>query len=214
MVDGDHPEEDTSELLDDKDHQQYQMLIGMLNSIICIGRMDIAYATASISRLTACPRKGHRDRALRILGYLKKYKNRRIVIDSRDTISVGGKDALNLDFAKMFEEVYPDASEEIDVKVTEPKVDKLDITAFLDSDHAHDHLTRGSVTGLLVLLEQTPVYFMSKPQGEIATSTYGAEFCSMRTAVNEVQSIRYMLLCLGVKVKHATLICGDNLGVI
>ena len=36
----------------------------------------------------------------------------------------------------------------------------------------------------------------------------------MRTAVKEVQSVRYMLRFLGVKVKHASLICGDNLGVI
>ena len=94
-----------SELLDDKDHQQYQMLIGMLNWIVCIGIMDFVYATALLYRFTACPRKGHRDHALRIFGYLKKYKNRRIVTDSRDTIHVGGKDALNLDFAKRFEEV-------------------------------------------------------------------------------------------------------------
>ena len=129
------------ELLDDKDHQQYQMLIGMLNWIVCIGIMDFVYATALLYRFTACPRKGHRDRALRILGYLKKYKNRRIVIDSRDNIRVGGKNALNLDFAKMFEEFYPDAVEEIDVKVPEPKVDELEITAFVDLDHAHDCLT-------------------------------------------------------------------------
>ena len=66
MVDGDHPEEDTSELLDYKYHQQYPMLIVMLNWINCIGRMDVVYATASLSRFTACPRKGHRDLALRI----------------------------------------------------------------------------------------------------------------------------------------------------
>ena len=58
------------------------------------------------------------------------------------------------------------------------------------------------------------MYFMSKPQGAIATSTYGAEFCSISNSVEEVQSVRYMLLCIGVKVKHATLICGDNMGVI
>jgi len=34
----------------------------------------------------------------------------------------------------------------------------------------------------------------------------------MRTAVEEVQAVRYMLRCLGVKVKHASLICGDNMG--
>ena len=36
----------------------------------------------------------------------------------------------------------------------------------------------------------------------------------MRTAVEEVKSVRYMLRYLGVKVKHATLICGDNKGVV
>ena len=210
MVDGDHPEEDTSEPLDDKGHQQYQMLIGMLNWIVCIGRMDVGFATASLSQFTACPRKGHRDRAFRIFGYLKKYKNRRIVVDSRDPIRVGGKDALNIDYEKMFEETYPDAAEEIDIKCPETRVDELEITAFVDSDHAHDRMTRRSITGLLILVGRTPVYFMSKRQGAIATSTYGAEFCAMRTAVEEVQSVRYMLRCLGVKVKHASLICGDK----
>ena len=117
MIDGDHPEEDMSEPLDEKVHQQYQMLIGMLNCIVCIGRVDVAFATALLSRFTACPRKGHRDRALRIFGYLKKYKNRRIVVDSRYPICVGEKDALNIDYDKLFEETYPDAAEAIDVKV-------------------------------------------------------------------------------------------------
>ena len=58
------------------------------------------------------------------------------------------------------------------------------------------------------------MYFMSNRQGEIATRIYRAELCEIRTAVEEVQSVRYMLRCLGVKVKHATLIYGDNMGVI
>ena len=74
MVDGDHPEEDASEILDDAGHQRYQMLIGMLNWIACIGRMDVAFATTSLSRFTACPRQGHMDRVLRIFGI--KYRKR------------------------------------------------------------------------------------------------------------------------------------------
>ena len=95
-----------------------------------------------------------------------------------------------------------------------PLIDELEITAFVDSDHAHDRVTRRSITGLLILVGRTPVYFMSKRQGAIETSTYGAEFCAMRSAVEEVQSVRYMLHCLGVKVKHTSLVCGDNKGVI
>ena len=214
MVECGNPIEDTSELLNDKGRQYYQMLIGILNWVVCIGRVDVALATTSLSRFTACPRKGHFDRVLRVFGYLKKHKNRRIVVDSRDPIKVGGKDALNLDFMEMFKEFYPDAAEEIDCQLPKSLIDELEITAFVDSDHAHDKLTRRSITGLLILVGRTPVYFMSKRQGAIATSTYGAEFCAMRTAVEEVQAVRYMLRCLGVRVKHASLICGDNKGVI
>ena len=38
MVDGDHPEEDTSESLDDEGHGRFMMLIRMLNWIVCIGK--------------------------------------------------------------------------------------------------------------------------------------------------------------------------------
>jgi hypothetical protein len=214
MVDGDHPELDESSPLNDDEHRQYQMLIGMLNWIVCLGRIDVAFSTSSLSRFTACPRKGHMDRVLRVFGYLKKYKNRRFVVDSRDPILIRGKDALDLDFTEIFKEFYPDAEEEIDCKVPKPLIDELEITAFVDSDHAHDKVTRRSITGLLILVGRTPVFFMSKRQGAIETSTYGAEFCAMRTAVEEVISVRYMLRCLGVKVEHASLICGDNKGVI
>ena len=36
----------------------------------------------------------------------------------------------------------------------------------------------------------------------------------MKTVVEEAKAVRYELLCLVVKVKHVTLICGDNKGVI
>ena len=47
MMDGDHPEEDSSEILGDEDHKKYMMLIGMLNWIVCLGRMDVAFAVTS-----------------------------------------------------------------------------------------------------------------------------------------------------------------------
>ncbi len=36
----------------------------------------------------------------------------------------------------------------------------------------------------------------------------------MKTAVEEVQSVRYMLRCLGVKINPSSLVCGDIKGVI
>jgi hypothetical protein len=85
---------------------------------------------------------------------------------------------------------------------------------FFDADHAHDHVTRRSISGIIVFVGSTPVIWQSKRQGCIATSTYCAEFISMRTAVEEAISIRYMLRCLGVLVTKPTDLYGDNFGVI
>jgi len=61
MVAGDHPKLDKSKHLDDEEHTKYQMLIGILNWIVTIGRIDIAFAVSSLSRFIACPRQGHMD---------------------------------------------------------------------------------------------------------------------------------------------------------
>ena len=55
---------------------------------------------------------------------------------------------------------------------------------------------------------------MSKRQGANETSTYGAEFNAMKTAVEELTSLRYMLQCFGVKVSKPSLVFGDNKSVI
>ena len=85
---------------------------------------------------------------------------------------------------------------------------------FLDSAHAYDKVTRRSITGLIILFGKTPVFYYSKRQGAVETSTYSAEFMEMRHAVEEVVALRYMLRCLGVNVDTASAVYGDNLGVI
>jgi hypothetical protein len=81
---GNHPELDDTTILNNDGHKKYQMLIGMLNWIVTIGRLDVCHATSSLARFTACPRMGHLVRAKQVFGYLKKQPNRLIVVDSRD----------------------------------------------------------------------------------------------------------------------------------
>jgi hypothetical protein len=205
---------DTSKLLNGEGHRKYQMLIGMLVWVVTIGRIDVAHATSSLSRFTACPRQGHLERLLRVLGYLKKRANRRIVVDSREPIYKGGQDALGMDYTDELGDQCPEAHEEIDTNAPSPLVEEMEITVFVDSDHVHDQATRKSITGIVIFVRRTPVFYFIKRQGTTFTSTYGAEFCAMKTAVEELIAVCYMLQYLGVKVLHASLICGDNLGVI
>eukprot|EP00957_Ditylum_brightwellii_P016732 1259368-Ditylum_brightwellii.AAC.2 len=66
---------DDSTVLGDKDHQNYQMLIGMLNWIVTLGQININYSVSSLACCVACPRQGHKDRALYVFSYLKKKPN-------------------------------------------------------------------------------------------------------------------------------------------
>lgn len=216
MVNGDHPEMDDSQILSGDMHQKYQMLVGILNWIVALGRLDICFATSSLSRFVACPRQGHLDRALYVFGYLKKRPNRRYIVDSQDPriIENGAEGLVDQDLSAALRTHYPDSEELLDPATPVSLFDELTITAFVDSDHAHDKLTRRSITGLIIFVGRTPVFYQSKRQGAIETSTYGAEFIAMKTAVEEVIAVRYMLRCLGVKVSRPSHILGDNRSVI
>ena len=209
-VTGDHPEQDESLLLDNEQHRLYQQLIGMGQWLVTLGRPDICLAMSSLSRFLCCPREGHLRRLFRVWGYLKKFPNKSIGICAEDPIY----EQPLTEFKADFEDQYRYAKEEIDPGFPEPKGKPLATTIFVDSDHAHDTVTRRSITGILVVVGSTPVSWMSKRQGAVATSTYSAEFCAMRTAAEEAISIRYMLRSLGVPVVEPTKVFGDNLGVI
>ena len=67
---GDHPEIDTSELLDEKGIQQYQSLIGAMLWAVSIGRIDITTAVMTLSGFRTAPRLGHLDSARRVLSLI------------------------------------------------------------------------------------------------------------------------------------------------
>ena len=73
LVDGDSPELDTSELLDEEGIRIYQSMIGALQWCVSLGRFDILCAVMALSSFRTAPRKGHLDRAKRVYGYLRKH---------------------------------------------------------------------------------------------------------------------------------------------
>eukprot|EP00957_Ditylum_brightwellii_P000399 30999-Ditylum_brightwellii.AAC.3 len=81
MVAGDHQELDDFEVLNSRDYQKYQMLIGMLNWIVILGCLDVACTMSSLACFVDYTCKGHVARTLNTFGYLKKKLKRRIRID-------------------------------------------------------------------------------------------------------------------------------------
>eukprot|EP00957_Ditylum_brightwellii_P148950 11340395-Ditylum_brightwellii.AAC.1 len=102
----------------------------------------------------------------------------------------------------------------VDEQVPDPMFNEIAITVYVDSDHTHNKLTQRSITGLIIFVGCNPVMYQAKPQGAAETSTYGAKFMAMKTAVEEIMSVRYMLCHLGVKVKAFSQILEDSHSVI
>jgi hypothetical protein len=84
------------------------------------------------------------------------------VVDSRDPKLRRGRDALDLDYTEEFKDQYPEAFEEIDCNAPTPLVDEMEITVFVDSDHAHGKITRTSISGIIIFVGRTPVFYSSK----------------------------------------------------
>jgi hypothetical protein len=95
-----------------------------------------------------------------------------------------------------------------------PGTKKAQITVFVDADHAHDVVTRRSVTGINLFINNTPVRWISKRQKTVKTSTYRSEMVAGRIAAELVLEYRYALRMLGVEVDGPAMMFGDNNAVI
>ena len=80
------PELDVSEELLPSDASYYQSLIGILQWIVELGRVDVCLEVSMMSSHLALPRKGHMEQVMQIFGYLKKYHNAELVFDPSDPI--------------------------------------------------------------------------------------------------------------------------------
>jgi hypothetical protein len=82
--------------------------------------------------------------------------------------------------------------------------------AYVDADHATDTMTRKSRSGFLVFLNSAPIYWMSKKQASVETSSFGSEFCLMKQCTEYVRGLRYKLPMIGIPCGEPAFVCGDN----
>jgi hypothetical protein len=111
-------------------------------------------------------------------------------------------------------EFYPYASEEIPKDLPPKKGPRVRMTDYIDADHAHDLVTRRSITGILVELNNTPIRWISKRQKTVETSIYGSELVASRVATELILEVRYMLRSLGVALNRPELMLCDNMSVV
>ena len=207
---GDHPELDTSELCDEHQTKQFQTLIGQLRWLISLGRFDIAVHVMSLSRFRAQPRKGHLDRAKRIVGYLLFLPDGAIRFRTGEPDFSSLKDQV-YDWTRT---VYSGACEQIPHDIPKPLGKHVQTTHYVDANLHHDLATGKAVTAVLHFLNQTPIDAHTKRQSTVETATYGSEFVAARTAVDQIIDIRTTLRYLGVPIRDMSYMFGDNRSVV
>ena len=71
-------------------------------------------------------------------------------------------------------------------------------------------VTRRSQTGLLLFVNRALIVWYSKHQNTVKTSTFGSEFIAMKTAVEQIEVLRYKLRMFDVLLEGPTNIFCDN----
>jgi hypothetical protein len=88
------------------------------------------------------------------------------------------------------------------------------MAVYIDDDHAHDLVTNRFITVILVILNNTPIRWISKHQKTVDTSTYGSELVASRIATELILEVRPMFRSLGVALDGPELMLGDNMSLV
>jgi hypothetical protein len=84
------------------------------------------------------------------------------------------------------------------------------MTCYVDADHAGCRVTRRSHTGILIFIQKAPIIWYSKRQNTVEASTFGSEFIAMKTAIEQVEALRYKLRMMGIPITCPTNVYCDN----
>ena len=76
------------------------------------------------------------------------------------------------------------------------------MNVFVDANHVGNCVTRISHTGILIYLNLATIFWYSKAQSTVETSTFGSEFVAMRIAVEMIEALFCILRMFGVRLYH------------
>jgi hypothetical protein len=74
------------------------------------------------------------------------------------------------------------------------------LSHYFDANLYHDMVTGRSVTAILHFLNQTPMDWYSKKQATVETATFGSEFITARTTIDQIVDLRTTLCYLGIPI--------------
>jgi hypothetical protein len=85
---------------------------------------------------------------------------------------------------------------------------------YVDANLIHDVVTGRSVTGILHLVNKTPVKWYSKYQATVETATYRSEFVAARICDEQIIDLCNTLQFQGVPIREKSYMFGYNKSVV
>ena len=167
----------------------YASLIGMIQWMFEIGRVDIITEVPKMASQMASPREDHLNALLHIFGSLQINHNSRMAYDpSYPTTD------LNVFKPNNWKRFYG-KFEAIPSNAPEPRGKDFDLQLYVNSNLAGEKCTYRSCTGFFVFMntDTALVQWFSKQQATIETSVFGAEFVAMQIGIESLRGLCYKL---------------------
>jgi hypothetical protein len=110
--------------------------------------------------------------------------------------------------------VYGPNPEELPDNMPTPLGKPFRTTTYEDANLVHCLVTGRSMSGIIHLVNQTPIQWFCKKQNVVETATYGSEFMVARQATEQIMDLRYTLRMMGIPIDGPSWMFGDNQSVV
>ena len=111
---------------------------------------------------------------LHVFSYLKKHMNTEMVFGpSEPEIDMNSFHRQDWSYS-IYSSPGEELKEALPPNMPKPLGHGFKICCFVDADHAGESLTRRSRTGFIVMFNNAPIYWHSKKQTSVETSTFGS----------------------------------------
>jgi hypothetical protein len=166
---------------------------------------NINVGVALLSLLHAAPREGHLEEIFHLFAYLKAHYRSSLLFDPRPFVNDPSQ-FTQPDWL----EFYTGVGEALPLDIQEPRRNEGEVTCYVGADYAGCRVTRRSHTGIQLILRRAPLIWYSKRHNTIEASTFGSECIAMKTAIEQIDLLRYKLQMLGIPINCLTSVYTDN----
>lgn len=192
-----HPKLDVSPELSPMDAAYHQSLIGILRWIVEMGRVNICLETSVMSSCLVLSREDHLSKLFQMFGYLKSHINTELVFDSHLPLWWNKREAMfpqeDWRGTTYFNGTEESLKDSIPEDTPAPLGQGVTMSAWVDSDYASDKVTHCLRTDFLVYIQSSLIYWLTKKQGSVETSSFRSGFVAMKHCTEYVRGFCFKL---------------------